>query len=195
MDSYMGSITLFAFNWAPMNFALCDGAVIPIQQNAALFSLLGTNFGGNGTTNFGLPDLRGRVPVGQGQGPGLVNRNFASVFGQDNATLAVPNLPAHQHSVQEKVAGQSVTVNANSNGTPDKNKPQGAYWAKAESGTTVTPNYSSTHDSTMASDAVQLNFANLTTGATGSSSPFAVNPPSLTMNYAICTAGIYPSRP
>jgi microcystin-dependent protein len=71
MDAFIGTITPVAFNFAPVGWALCDGQLLSINQNTALFSLLGTNYGGNGTTTFGLPDLRGRVAVGQGQGPGL----------------------------------------------------------------------------------------------------------------------------
>lgn len=73
MDPFLGTIAMFGFNFVPRGWAFCNGQIMSIQQNTALFSLLGTTYGGNGTTTFGLPDLRGRVPVGQGQGPGLSN--------------------------------------------------------------------------------------------------------------------------
>jgi microcystin-dependent protein len=194
MDVYLGSITLFGFNWAPRFYAQCNGEMLPVNQMAALFSLLGTNFGGDGRTTFALPDLRGRVPCGFGSGPGLTFRDFAENFGAETAHITDATMFGHSHSVGEKQAGQTVTVNA-SDGVPDKSKPTGAYWGKAQSGTTVTPNYSSTHDTTMASDAVQLSFSNLVTGISGGSQPFDINPPTLALIYCVCTQGIFPSRP
>ena len=194
MDYYMAEVVMFAFDWAPANFASCNGSMLPINQFAALYSLLGTKFGGDGRVTFGLPDLRGRLSVGMGQGSGLTPRNFADKIGAEQVTLNTSTLPAHSHTVQEKTAGQTITVNANSNATPDKNKPQGAYWAKAQSGTTVTPNYSSTHDTTMASDAVQLAVGNLATSSAGDGNPFELYQPSLVLNYCICMEGIYPTR-
>jgi microcystin-dependent protein len=176
-----------------------------IAQNQALFSLLGTNFGGDGRTTFALPDLRGQVPVGMGQGPGTVEREFASVFGQDEVTLTLDNLTMHQHIIQEIQPGQTVsvsslaTVNA-SNAQADKPNPKDGYWAKSYSGSRITPSYTSSPDITMASDAVlvdttaSFNASNLTTSSGGGSQPFSVNPPSLTMTYSICLYGIYPSR-
>jgi microcystin-dependent protein len=191
MDSYLGSITLFAFNWAPKDFALCDGALLPISQMSALYSLLGTNFGGDGRVTFGLPDLRGRVPVGEGQGPGLTPRYLGESFGAE--TMTNPNqLPAHRHAVQEIQAGKTVTVNAKA-AQANKGVPTSNYWAEGFTGTAATKNYADSHDATMASDAVQLNVANLATGLTGGGEPFM--PPSLVLNYCICTQGYFPSRP
>ncbi|MEN9798594.1 MAG: hypothetical protein RL653_2290, partial [Pseudomonadota bacterium] len=97
MDPFLGEIKLFAGNFAPTGWAFCHGQLLPIAQNSALFSLLGTTYGGNGQTTFALPDLRGRIPVGFGQGPGLTNRNLGDMSGVESVTLQVSNLPQHAH--------------------------------------------------------------------------------------------------
>ena len=96
---FLGEVDLFAFNFAPIHWALCNGQLMAINTNTALFSLLGTTFGGNGTTTFGLPDLRGRVPIHQGQGAGLSSRVMGEFGGSEIITLTIPQLPAHNHSV------------------------------------------------------------------------------------------------
>ena len=98
MESIIGEIKLWAINYAPTNWHLCDGTLLPIQQNAALYSLLGTAYGGNGTTTFALPDLRGRVPVGTGTSNGVVY-NRGQQAGVENVTLTTPNIPQHTHAV------------------------------------------------------------------------------------------------
>lgn len=205
MDGYLGTIMLIAFYWAPMNWALCQGQLLSIQQNTALYSLLGIAFGGDGKTNFNLPDLRGRVPCGYGQGP-LFPRDFASKFGADQATLTRNNLPPLP--ISEVQAGK--TVSATASATVKAKAAQGSvlmpsnsYWAYGWTGSAATKNYAdsaATPDATMAADAVKVsvtptfNVANLVTGGTGAAQPFNLNPPSLALNYSICTAGMYPSR-
>ena len=93
-EPFIGSIVMFAGNFAPQGWALCNGQLLPIQQNAALFSILGTTYGGDGKTTFALPDLRGRVPVHSGQGPGLSLYNLGQSGGAENVTLTVNQLPA-----------------------------------------------------------------------------------------------------
>lgn len=99
-EDYIGSTSMVAFPWAPKNWALAQGQLIPLRQNTALFSLLGTFYGGDGKTTFALPDLAGRVPVGQGQGQGLTPRVIGEEYGQEAVTLTVANMPAHEHPVQ-----------------------------------------------------------------------------------------------
>jgi microcystin-dependent protein len=194
MDAYIGSIILLAFNWAPRDCALCNGAEMSINQNQALYSLLSNNFGGSTSKGtFGLPDLRGRVACSMGQSFQTVNRPFAEGFGTDYPALTVENLPEHLHSVKEIEPGKTVTVKA-SDAQANKVNPQGCYWAKSYSGTATTPSYSSTADVTMAADAVQLSVSNLTTGVTGGGTPFIANPPTLTLNYCIFITGMYPQR-
>src|ERR1700710_2907926 len=97
-DPYLGEIRMAGFNFAPVGWALCWGQTISIAQNQALFSLLGVSFGGNGTTNFNLPDLRSRSPVGTGQGPGLTAIEIGQLSGSENVTLTLGNMPSHTHA-------------------------------------------------------------------------------------------------
>lgn len=210
MDSYMASIMTFAFNWTPMYFAACNGQLMQIQQNSALYALLGVQFGGNGSTNFNLPDLQGRAPVHFGTASGgSTNRVFAGKFGQDNMTLTQTQLPTHGHTVQEVQAGQTVTATATavanaSSAQGGVNPPTNGYWAKgwnaAASQLVSCYNSTKTAGITMASDAVQVTVtptftaSNLATGAAGAGAGFSLTQPSLALNFCICTAGIFPSR-
>lgn len=100
MDPFLGSIQLMSFSFAPQNWATCDGSVVPVQQNEALFALTGMVFvGGNYPSTFALPDLRGRMPMGQGTGPGLSSRVFAQTLGAEEVVLTAANLPPHEHQV------------------------------------------------------------------------------------------------
>lgn len=94
---YLGEIRYFGFNWAPDGWALCNGQLLPIANNAALFSLLGTQYGGDGETSFALPDLRGRAPLHQGTGAGLSNRTVGERAGQQEVSLTVSQMPSHSH--------------------------------------------------------------------------------------------------
>lgn len=117
MDSlpYLGEISPVAFNYAPRGWAFCSGQLLPINQNQALFSLLGTTYGGNGQTTFALPDLRGRVAVSSGQGPGLSNYSLGERAGVENVTVSISELPSHGHAVN--VASEAITP------TPEANLP------------------------------------------------------------------------
>ena len=95
---FLAEIRTFSFNFAPKGWAMCNGQLLAINQNAALFSLLGTTYGGNGVTNFALPDLRSRTPIHWGQGPGLANVVLGQVGGEESHTLTLTELPAHNHS-------------------------------------------------------------------------------------------------
>src|SRR5437588_2134689 len=98
-EPFLSEIRIFSFNYAPKSWAMCNGQLLPINQNQALFSLIGTTYGGNGQTNFALPDLRGRVPMGAGQGSGLPNYALGTVVGSGTLVLTESNLPAHTHTV------------------------------------------------------------------------------------------------
>src|SRR5689334_10336146 len=108
-EPFIGSIVLFAGNFEPRGWAFCQGQLLSIAQNTALFSILGTTYGGNGQTTFALPDLRGRAPVGQGQGPGLPLVQLGQQGGANTVTLTVPNLPAHNHLINCDNSGQTST--------------------------------------------------------------------------------------
>src|SRR3954454_18083876 len=99
-DQYIGEIRAFAFNFAPLGWAFCEGQLLPINQNQALFSLLGTTYGGDGRTTFALPDLRGRVPISSGQGPGLQNYDLGQTGGEETVTLTGNQVGAHSHLVK-----------------------------------------------------------------------------------------------
>ncbi|MBO6512452.1 MAG: phage tail protein [Phycisphaerales bacterium] len=98
-EPFIGEIKMVGFNYAPRGWAKCDGQLLPISQNQALFSLLGTQYGGDGETTFGLPDLRGRVPLHAGNGPGLTNRPIGQKAGEESTTLSLAHLPPHNHPV------------------------------------------------------------------------------------------------
>lgn len=175
---FIGEIVGFGGNFAPRNWALCQGQLLSIAQNTALFSILGTTYGGNGQTTFALPDLRGRAPIGQGQGPGLQNYVLGQAAGTENATLLTSNLPAHVHtqtgsttkaSLQTPAAGAFLGKTQDSAGTAI---PQ-IYVPAGSEGTTVP----------MAA-----------TGITGQGIPFSIRNPYLTINWLIATQGIFPSR-
>src|SRR5262247_1390063 len=97
-NPFLGEIKMCAFDFPPRSWALCNGQVLPINQNQALFSILGTTYGGNGQTTFALPDLRGRAPIGSGQGPGLSNVDLGEMSGSQTVTLLVTNMPPHAHA-------------------------------------------------------------------------------------------------
>lgn len=178
MEEFLGIIKIFAGNFAPRGWALCDGSLLSISQNTALFSILGTTYGGNGTTTFALPDLRGRAPIGMGQGLGLQSYQLGEVGGTESVSLTVNNIPTHTHPLTG-----SVKLPCNGNAT-DSDNPEGAF-----PGTSATSIYSTTGPQFMG------NLANtLTVGATGGSQPFSNTAPFLVVNYIICLEGIFPSR-
>lgn len=119
-EPYIGEIVMFAGNFAPRGWAFCQGQVMSIAQNTALFSILGTTYGGNGTTTFNLPDLRGRLPLGTGSGLGLSPRELGEMSGQESVTLKVADLPAHTHGVAVTVGNTAgaVAIAGVSGGTP-----------------------------------------------------------------------------
>jgi microcystin-dependent protein len=149
---------------------ICQGQLLSIAQYNALFSILGTTYGGNGTATFALPDLRGRVPVGAGQGPGISNVDLGSQSGRETNTLTIMNLPPHTHSVKA------------SNKFAGGDHPAGRYLGASASDKGF---YDTTGDSTMAPDMIT---------PTGGGQPIDNRQPSLGMNYIICTQGYYPSR-
>jgi microcystin-dependent protein len=179
-EPFIGMIVLFAGNFAPRNWAFCDGQLLSIAQNTALFSILGTTYGGDGRTTFALPDLRGRVPLGPRQGPGLTNHNLGETGGLENVTLTTGQMPLHTH-------GLSLAVNVK-NAAGNSRTPAGGVLATEAAG--VTANYSTaTPDAVMAPGAL--------TGAlatAGSSQPHGIMQPYLGLNYIIALYGIFPSR-
>ena len=170
-EPFLAEIRIFAGSFAPRSWAFCDGQLLPINQNQALFSLVGTTYGGDGRTTFGLPDLRGRVPVHPGSGPGLTTRRVGDKGGSEAQTLNVNQLPAHNHGVRVQ------------SDDGDSDEPKGNYLAKAGGGETI---YASTQNETMNSGMVEK---------TGEGQAVEVMQPYLCINFIIALQGIFPSRP
>jgi microcystin-dependent protein len=175
MEGYLAEIRLFAGNFAPRGWAFCNGQILSIAQNTALFALIGTTYGGNGQTTFALPDLRGRTAVGPGQGPGLPAVNLGEMSGETTHTLIITEMPAHNHSAQ--AAG-----NSNSG---DSSSPNGNTWATSTTRDNVYIN--AAPNGPMAANTVTI-------GIAGGSQPHNNMQPYLGMNYIICIEGIFPSR-
>lgn len=162
---YIGQIMMFSFDFPPRTWAQCNGQLLPINQNQALFSILGTTYGGNGQTTFGLPNLQGRTPLHWGQGPGLSPRALGEVGGTETVTLAATQIAAHTHAV---------TAN---NTAPTLGTPAGNSWAAGS--------YSSSGNTPM-------NGADI--GNAGGSQPHENRSPFLVVNFCIALQGIFPSR-
>ncbi|MBX2928522.1 MAG: phage tail protein [Saprospiraceae bacterium] len=173
MEPFIGQIQAFGFNFAPRGWATCDGQLLSIAQYQALFSLLGTTYGGNGTTNFALPDFRGRVMMHQGAGPGLTPRSMGERGGVETNTLSAGNLPAHSHPVAIPVS----TGNANSE------EPAGNVLAATN------------NNQYAAAPTAGVSYHPFSTGNAGSSIPVNNVQPYLVVNVCIALEGIYPSRP
>lgn len=177
MEPFIGEIKIFAGNFAPRGYAFCDGQLLPIVQYTALFSILGTTYGGNGQTNFGLPDLRGRVPIHQGNGIGLTPRLLGEMSGQETVTLTSSQIPNHTHAV-------SLTAVA---APADSVSPNGNYIAQPVSSTVIKGFSSSNPGAT-------VNLAQINSQAVGGSQPHNNMQPYSCVNFIIALEGIFPSR-
>jgi microcystin-dependent protein len=177
MDAYLGEIRMWTCPRIPVGWQVCDGSTLSISENEALFSLLGTVWGGDGVTDFGVPDLRGRLPVGQGQGTGLTSRIMGQTDGAENVTVVETQLPAHNHLISAMTTAATTT-------TP---------------GSTVTVAQMTGKDS-MYSAAGQANQFRAVPMATATIAPFGGNVPhsnimpELALTFIMCVAGIYPQR-
>lgn len=171
-EPFIGQIMAVGFNFAPRGWAMCNGQLLPISQNDALFALIGTTYGGDGQTTFALPDLRSRIAIHQGQGPGLTNRPIGQASGTETVTLVTNQMPSHTHPVS------ATAVNA------DQPSPANHIWATEP--TTSTLFYGAGPvDSTMNPQAVN---------PAGGNQPHDNLMPYLTMTYVISLFGIFPSQ-
>jgi microcystin-dependent protein len=175
VTEYLGAVKVFAGNFAPKGYALTAGQLLSIQQNTALFSLLGTTFGGNGISNFQLPDLRSRLPIGQGNGQGLTPRVMGELAGSDNVSLLTSNVPPHNHvfnasttAANGHTAGPTVLLGALASGS--------AFYATQGTGTTPVP--------------INLNAVSFQ----GGNLPHNNVQPSMALTYIIALSGVFPSR-
>ena len=168
-EPFIGEISMFAGNFAPRGWAFCDGQLLSISENTALFSLLGTTYGGDGRTTFALPDLRGRVSVHPGSGAGLSTYRLGQKGGVESATMTAENMPSHNHTIA--AYGKN----------PNTNDPNGAVMANLGPVPSIYSNKIGK---------VQMN----PTGYSGGEKPFDIRQPFLGVNYIIALQGIYPSR-
>jgi len=171
-EPYLAEIRVFSFNFPPQSWAFCNGQTMAISQFAALFSILGTNYGGNGTSTFQLPNLQGNVATSQGQGLGLSNYVVGETFGVTQVNLLITQVPAHRH---QAVAGNNVAF-ASQSATPTST----SYLGREKTGS-----YAATANTTLAATAI---------GLTGGSQAHSNMMPTLAMNYSIALAGIFPTR-
>lgn len=169
-EPFVAEIKMFGGNFAPRGYAFCDGQLMSIAQNTALFSLVGTTYGGDGRTTFGLPDLRGRFPLHPGAGPGLPTYRWGQKGGTAQQTLTVTQLPAHTHSLKAK------------NGQPDESNPGGGYPASLTNGT---EGYSDSTNTTMNADVLS---------SVGGNQPIDNMPPYTAIYFIIALVGLFPSR-
>lgn len=170
-EPFIGEIKMFAGNFAPRGYALCDGQLLAINSNAALFSILGTIYGGDGRTTFGLPDLRGRAPIHAGTGPGLSNRRLGQRGGTETNTLNTTQLPSHNHTVSVPTTSQ----------VADDTQPNGNALGQ-------------TRADVYSQGATDGALAGVTAGNTGGNQPVNNMEPFLTINYIIALVGVFPAR-
>jgi microcystin-dependent protein len=183
-EPYISQIEIFGFGFAPKNWANCAGQVMPISQNQALFSLLGTTYGGNGVQTFALPDLRGRVPISMGQGPGLPAYSEGQVGGEETHVLQTGEMPLHTHLIMADAATTTGIVN-----TPASNLSLGQSSGQPPSGSAFAVNIYNTaapgQGSALAPGAI---------GTTGNNQAHENRMPYLGINVCICLFGLFPSR-
>ena len=180
MEGYIGEILMFAGNFAPRNWAFCNGQLLSIAQNTALFSLLGTTYGGDGQTTFGLPNLQGRVAIHPGQSPGTSSYDLGESAGTEQVTLTTSQMPAHTHAT-------TVAINAAATAQAPTDNPSGAV-PVGGSGQNI---YAPAPDGATPMNA---GMAVPTVAVTGGNQPFSVVQPFQCVNYIICLFGIFPSR-
>lgn len=170
MDPFVAEIRIFPFNFAPRGWAFCNGQLMPLSQNTALFSLLGTTYGGNGQSNFALPNMQGNAPMHPGQGPGLSLRDLGETGGSQTVTLLTTEMPNHSHGV----VGATIDI-------ADSNVPTNNNIGKAS-----TKVFNTT--------GTQVQMSANTIGVVGSSFPHNNMMPYLTLNFCIALQGVYPPR-
>jgi microcystin-dependent protein len=194
-DPYVGEVRIVGFNFAPNGWATCAGQTVSISQNTTLFALIGTTYGGNGQTTYNLPDLQGRLAIGQGQGAGLSNYVQGQLSGSESRAILISNLPAHNHAIAGSI-GVATTV-----GTYSKlggiGNPTGHILAKSQA-TSTPPSLVETYSDQEADGALggvsSVATPSLSTALTGNNIPFPIAQPYLVINYVISLFGVFPSR-
>lgn len=173
MEPFIGEIRIFSGTFAPRGWAFCNGQLLPIVQNTALFSILGTTYGGDGRTTFGLPNLQNRTPMHAGTGSGLTPRNLGEMGGEATTSLTINHLPRHNHP-------------ANYASTATQTSPEGAVWASTSRPEPYVYTSSDAKSSTMSPMGI---------APTGGNAPHENRQPFITMNFIIALEGVFPIRP
>lgn len=177
MEGYLAEVRMFAGNFAPRGWFFCQGQLLSIAQWTAVFALVGTTYGGNGQTTFGVPDFRGRIAVGTGTGPGLPSVDLGEMAGTPTTTLISTNLPIHNHTLTGSITPQAATDGSLVTDPTGKYMGPGAFYSVAGDNVNMAPVPN-----------------NLAVGISGSSQPFNNLQPYMGMNYIMCVEGIFPSR-
>lgn len=203
-DGLIGEIRCYAGNFAPKYWAYCAGQTLPLNQNQALFAILGTVYGGNGTSNFQLPDLRGRIPIGTGTSQSLgLTFSLGQKGGEENHTLILSEIPLHSHNVTVTQNTGNPAMNITINGTSltgNSTSPAGALSSSDDGGGSIAFFASATSTKVaMAADSIKLSnlvagTPTVAIGTTGGTQPHSNVQPVLGMNYIICLLGVFPSR-
>lgn len=202
MDGYLGSIQMFGASFAPENFAFCSGTLLDINNNQALYAILGTHFGGDGRTTVGLPDFRGRTPVGTLPGPGLTERWIGQMWGREYTQLGIQQLPNHSHGVSlrqgstptlEITLQASTELGSSATPTPD------SYLSATADGRSAGQSLYGSNDSNLvnlggAGGSIHGLAESLVTTSTGNNDAVGLAQPSLAVSFIICTDGLFPSR-
>lgn len=201
MEGTIGEIRLFASNFAPKNWAYCAAQVVQIRANTALFSILGTTYGGDGTTTFMLPDLQGRVALGAGQGNGLSNYNLGAKAGTETVTLNLTQIPAHNHQAIAQPGPGSGTIKVMAVGNAGGASTPGGNYIGQDTGNSLTSYASSGALVAMDPRSVKISnvvatagTASVTLANNGGGQPHNNLQPYTALNYIICMYGIFPSR-
>ena len=185
MDAFLGEIRVFGFNFAPNNWALCNGKPMAVSQYSALYAVIGNTYGGD-QNNFLLPDMRARAPIAAGSGPGLTTRTPGQAIGEANVTLIANQIPSHSHGMVMQVAKTSTLVSSSVVAAPQTNSwVSDLYTAVTPSGASVLTAYSTVAPNTALSAA--------SIGPAGGGGGHNNMQPYLAMNFCICISGIFPS--
>jgi microcystin-dependent protein len=179
-DRFLAEIIMVPFNFSPKGYTECNGQILPISQYTALFSLLGTTYGGDGKSTFALPDLSGRVPVGEGQGQGLSLRSLGEQGGQETVSLLVSEIPFHTHTIKERPLAFPA------GGANNTHNPVGNYPG--------IPASQASYSATQSTGTIPVKGA-LLAGPAGGSLPVNNMQPSLTVRFLIALQGVFPARP
>ncbi len=192
-NPYIADVMVVAFNFCPRSWAKADGQLLPISQNTALFSLLGTTYGGDGRTTFGLPNLQGRYIVGTGQGPGLPFYQWGQTGGVESVTMTVSEMPSHSHAITALPSADVKASSANPNSSSPNGKSLGTFPAGHPAGQKI---YATDQNTTtlMGDQSVRLTINSVSVENTGGSASQDNTQPSLPLTVCIALEGAYPSR-